>query len=239
MTTPATVPYEIAPAYGETEPRGSIPLIIILGNPLTERLPSTPAQMFGKSLLYRFADTGGWQHTEPGGPPVKEVLGLLETANGGIVYPSTDGDIHFRDTDWLTTDVSGFEDSQPPNIPAPLTIQPLQTLPLQKRLSDLCSLPEDQRLPDSDWPTNQAFEDAWKFVTLLPIFMSKLPYISVANDGEVNFGWDNDAMQIDLGFYGDSTYSYFARGNDGSEWLGDDIPVASPLPDALFALLSD
>ena len=236
---PATLPYEVAPTYGETEPRDNIPLITILGSLLPERIPPTPSQMYGKSPLQRFAGTGDWQHTEPGCPLVKEALGLLVTASGGIVYASTDGEIHFRDTDWLTTDAASFEYYQPSNISAPLTIQPLQTLPLQKRLSDLYSLPEDQRLPDSDWPTDQAFEDAWKFVTLLPMFMSKLPYISVANDGEVNFGWDNDAMQIDLGFYGDSTYSYFARSNDGSEWIGDDIPVAHPLPDALFALLSD
>ena len=239
MIAPATLPYVIPQTYGETDLGDNIPLI-------TTREELRPArrayaglsQAYRQSPLQRLTGTGGWYYTEAGNPLIKEVLGLL-VADGNVILAMTDSAIHLRDTVWLTTDAAGFEYYQPLNIPVPLTIQPLQTSPLQKRLSDLYSLPEDQRLPDSDWPTDEAFEDASKFVTLLPIFMSKLPYISLANDGEVNFGWDSDAMQIDLGFYGDGTYSYFAKSNDGSEWLGDDIPVASPLPDALFDLLSD
>ena len=239
MSTPVAPPYEIPQTYGETEMGDNIPLITTREELRPDRRTYAGlSQGYRQSLFHRLTGTGGWHYTEAGNPLIKEALGLL-MANGNVVFTMTDGAIHLRDIAWLATDAASFEYYQPWNTPTPLTIQPLQILPLQKRLSDLYSLPEDQRWPDSDWPTDQAFEDAWKFVTLLPMFMSKLPYISVANDGEVNFGWDNDAMQIDLGFYGDSTYSYFARGNDGSEWIGDDVPVAPPLPDALFALLSD
>ena len=238
MSTSATLPYEISRTYGETELGDNISLITIREELRPDRGASASlSQAYRQSLFHRLTGTGEWHYTEAVHPLIKDALGLL-LADGNVVFAMTDGAIHLRNTVWLTTDVAGFEYYQPSNIPAPLTIQPLQTLPLQRRLSDLYSLPEDQRLPDSDWPTDQAFKDALKFVTLLPIFMSKLPYISLANDGEVNFGWKSDAMHIDLGFYGDRTYSCFARGNDGSEWLGDDIPVALPLPDELFALLS-
>ena len=77
-----------------------------------------------------------------------------------------------------------------------------------------------------------------QFTKLLPEGLTVMPYISLADDGEVNFSWSGGAIHIDLGFYGTGTFSYYGRDSDGREFLGDDIPVTSPLPEELASLLS-
>lgn len=54
--------------------------------------------------------------------------------------------------------------------------------------------------------------------------------ISIASDGEVNFYWKNSIGAIDLGFYGDGTYSYYARKSGGFEYFGDSVEVSRVLP---------
>ncbi len=110
-------------------------------------------------------------------------------------------------------------------------------LPLLERLSELRSLPETDRWPDTDWPNDGAFVDAGKFTERLPIPLRASPHISLADDGEVNFAWSMEGTRIDLGFYGTGKFSYYARDNSGTEWFGDEIPVTSPLPRELRSLL--
>ena len=110
--------------------------------------------------------------------------------------------------------------------------------PLLRRLADLYSTPESERWPDADWPTREAFEDAWEFTTRLLSPLKELPHVSLAGDGEVNFAWSGGAIHIDLGFYGTGTFSYYCRDSDGRESFGDDIPVTSPLPEDLASLLT-
>ena len=110
--------------------------------------------------------------------------------------------------------------------------------PLLRRLADLYSTPESERWPDADWPTREAFEDAWGFTTRLLPPLKELPHVSLASDGEVNFAWSGGAIHIDLGFYGTGTFSYYGRASDGRESFGDDIPVTSPLPKDLSSLLT-
>lgn len=111
-------------------------------------------------------------------------------------------------------------------------------LPLLERLVELRSTPEYERWPGADWPIQAAFLDASKFTERLPATMKTTPYISLSDDGEVNFAWSRDGMRIDLGFYGSGTYSFYGRDKEGKEWFGDDISVASPLPKELAALLA-
>ena len=108
---------------------------------------------------------------------------------------------------------------------------------LLQRLADLHLTPEGERLPEADWPTRKAFEDAWEFTTRLPQPLEELPHISLADDGEVNFAWSGGANHIDLGFYGTDTFSYYGRDSDGKEFFGDDISVTSPIPEELVSLL--
>lgn len=109
---------------------------------------------------------------------------------------------------------------------------------LSQRLADLSSTPESDRWPGADWPTKEAFEDAWQFTKQLPEDLRQLPHISLADDGEVNFAWSGDVIHVDLGFYGTGTYSYYGRDSDGREVFGDDVSVTSSLPEELASLLS-
>ena len=108
---------------------------------------------------------------------------------------------------------------------------------LAQRLEQLRFIPEGERWPSSEPPDDAAFHDARVFLDKLPFPLKALPHISLADDGEVNFAWDSEGMHIDLGFYGTGTYSYYARGSDGREHFGDEVPAASSLPADLETLL--
>ena len=108
---------------------------------------------------------------------------------------------------------------------------------LKRRIEYLRSVPERESRPSGGLPGNEAFRDASAFLDRLPFPLSALPHISVADDGEVNFAWDCRGVHIDLGFYGDGAFSYYARAADGREYYGEDVPAGSPLPAALESLL--
>lgn len=115
----------------------------------------------------------------------------------------------------------------------------VQRLGLQAQLKSLQLTPEKERWPDADWPSAQAFKDAETFITNLNLALIPMPHICLANDGEVNFFWKDGTVHVDLGFYGTCTFSYFARGRDGSKLYGEEIPACEGLPskvEALFAV---
>ena len=119
---------------------------------------------------------------------------------------------------------------------ATMTIPP-QLRQLARRLEQLRLTSDGERWPSSEPPADAAFRDAGVFLNGLPFPLAALPHISLADDGEVNFAWDCKGLHIDLGFYGTGTFSYYARGSDGREYFGDDVPVVSPLPADLHSLL--
>lgn len=83
----------------------------------------------------------------------------------------------------------------------------------------------------------QAIKDAEMFVRNLDLNHIHLPYISLAKDGEVNFWWDIEAIKLDLGFYGDGTYSYYAKLGDDSELFEDEASVSFHLPQEILERL--
>ena len=87
-------------------------------------------------------------------------------------------------------------------------------------------------------PCPQAIRDARTFILNLPRVLTDLPDIGLADDGEVNFLWKGAGLHIDLGFYGSGTFSYYARDEDGKEYLADECRVSDGLPSDLTALLS-
>lgn len=110
---------------------------------------------------------------------------------------------------------------------------------LLERLHTLQDKPESQRWPTGRWPTDVAFSDARKFVDELPSDMLLLPSVGAAHDGEINFLWKGDGVHIDLGFYGDGTFSFYAHREGDEEFYDDDIPVDQGLPDALKDLIRE
>lgn len=86
-----------------------------------------------------------------------------------------------------------------------------------------------ERYSGEDKFSPEAIADAKRFIETLDINNIWQPYISVIEDGEVNFWWDCP-IWLDLGMYGDGTYSYYACFEDKSELFGVCIPVSESLP---------
>ena len=105
------------------------------------------------------------------------------------------------------------------------------------QLADLLNTPEPHRAPWATWPVISAFEDAMAFVRAWPGEALVMPDVGLADDGEVNFLWKGVDLHVDLGFYGDGTFSYYAKDGDGEEYAGDDVVANVGLPEDLLALL--
>ncbi len=104
---------------------------------------------------------------------------------------------------------------------------------------DVLARPNSERWPGAVPPDPRAFRDARAFVLQLPNALTHLPDIGLAHDGEVNFLWQDDVgLHVDLGFYGSGTFSYFARDQQGKEYLGNEWRAADGLPSDLAALLA-
>ena len=106
---------------------------------------------------------------------------------------------------------------------------------IEDRLNELR---QRETSPGADSPQPAAFADAEAFSRQLPSPLSRMPHISLADDGEINFAWNGTPVYIDLGFHGTGTYSYFARDKQGRKHHGDDVPANGPIPDPLVEILS-
>ena len=85
------------------------------------------------------------------------------------------------------------------------------------------------------WSWTNQFNDANKFVNMLP-YLDNYPLISMVDDGELNFYWKYDDVRIDLGFYGNGVYSYYAQ-KGTHDYFGDDIAIDN-IPESLLWLLT-
>ena len=88
-------------------------------------------------------------------------------------------------------------------------------------------------------PSEQAFADAFEFLSRLDLNGCAMPEVRLIGDGEINFSWEqaDGNLQIDLGFYGAGKYSAFAR-RDGREPIyADDVPASAGLRADIRALL--
>lgn len=87
-------------------------------------------------------------------------------------------------------------------------------------------------------PSPKAVDDAERFaMSHLFAFEQRLPSISPGADGEVNFCWRDKDCLLDLGFYGDGTYSYYAKLGDGREFMADMSAVDARLPEEIAAAI--
>ena len=105
------------------------------------------------------------------------------------------------------------------------------------KLWALQNTPEEDRFPGADWPTDQAFAEATVFIGTFPHNIP-MPDMGLGNDGEINFLWEYEGVEIDLGLYGTQTYSYYAcGGKDGKEYLCNRAPIEDGLTDDLQKIL--
>jgi hypothetical protein len=92
--------------------------------------------------------------------------------------------------------------------------------------------------PGGILPSTQAFKDAESFILKLPLTRTGMPAINVASDGEVNFSWSGPNTHIDLGFFGNGTYSYYGRGA-GTEVTGENVAAKSDVPNDLLRIAAN
>ncbi|MNJ33324.1 hypothetical protein D3C77_280080 [compost metagenome] len=87
-------------------------------------------------------------------------------------------------------------------------------------------------------PASSAIDEAEQFSSnVLPAEEFQLPTVTAAADGEVNFSWKNALGYIDLGFYGDGSYSYYAKSTEGLEFLSDESSLTEHLPDQVLKII--
>ena len=114
------------------------------------------------------------------------------------------------------------------------------TVALLNRLKDFFEQQQETQWPSTKWPTQRAYKDAYKFITLLPLMDIPEPDIRFADDGEINFLWHSDGIQVhvDLGFYGTGRYSFYGRNSQGEEILSEDILATDGLADSILQYLT-
>jgi hypothetical protein len=91
---------------------------------------------------------------------------------------------------------------------------------------------------DGKGPSPRTVQDAEAFIRRLAYTEIAPPHVSLAADGEINFLWLLPSVRLDLGFYGDGTYSYYGRTPTGDEFFADDVSIDTPLPQPLLVLLT-
>ena len=80
----------------------------------------------------------------------------------------------------------------------------------------------------------KAVNDALKFIDLIPA-TATLPYVALAEDGEVNFYWRRrKSLLIDVGFVGDGMMHYYVWDEDSGADVDASIPFSGrSLPPAI------
>lgn len=103
----------------------------------------------------------------------------------------------------------------------------------------LASYDDGWKGPESVAATRQAREDAEAFARILFERANVLsPRIGMAADGEISFFWKSPRVVVNLGFFGDGTYSYFAQTPQGDSFSDDAALATQALPEGLLALLT-
>ena len=106
-----------------------------------------------------------------------------------------------------------------------------------ERLRELRAAPEAEQPPWAERPADRAFADAQRFVSAWPSVDLPMPDVGLADDGEVNFLWQGPQLHVDLGFFGDGTFSCFARAPGDVRIAVDDVAAELGLPPDLQAIL--
>lgn len=106
------------------------------------------------------------------------------------------------------------------------------------RIRALATYSEGWDGADGRPPTEATTDDAENFAwSLLQDERMKKPIVSLSADGEIAFLWILPEFRLDLGFYGDGTYSYYGRSSSGKEFISDGESIDTPLPQEILQLL--
>jgi hypothetical protein len=106
------------------------------------------------------------------------------------------------------------------------------------RIREIAAYLDNWNGPGSIPPTHLAVEEAELFTRYIFSYNAIIsPYISASNDGEINFYWKKDTFILDLGFFGDGSYSYYAHLPSGLEILEDQVSLHAYLPQEIVDLI--
>ena len=111
---------------------------------------------------------------------------------------------------------------------------------LKEKVKSFETLNKDWAGRNTILPSSVAIENSMRFVDLLPS-SGKLPEVSVAGDGEVNFYWDFEGVFIDVGLFCDNKIYYYINvytigvDEDGAE-IFNKRSLPGPLESAIRAV---
>ena len=151
---------------------------------------------------------------------------LADWAQGPEFYGVNDRNLFWIDYEqprWTQSDMSS---------PGPLQVV-LNKLRAEERTK------KSDRWPLSHWPSARAFSDAETFAKAMPLSIAPIPYISIADDGEINFLWKSEGLHVDLGMYGNGLFSYYADRVGSSQMIGESLAVSDGMPAELVQLFRD
>ncbi|GJD90745.1 hypothetical protein BHAOGJBA_4287 [Methylobacterium hispanicum] len=118
------------------------------------------------------------------------------------------------------------------------TLPAFRECALIKRIRELATYQVGWDGPESVGPTIETVKQAIDFARQLQALGDVAqPYVSLANDGEINFYWKTPRLALDLGFTGTGRYSYYGETPDGAEFAEDGAEIGQPLPPDLIAVL--
>ena len=107
-------------------------------------------------------------------------------------------------------------------------------LSLLAQLQKWQQTPQEKRWPDVTWPDDKAIEEARVFVKGLPLSALTSVHMGMAADGEINFSWNTEQVEIDLGFYGTRSCSYYAEDKElQRDIIGETFDPTKGLPKPL------
>lgn len=102
---------------------------------------------------------------------------------------------------------------------------------LKQKVESFETLNRDWAGRNTILPSVVAIRNSLRFVDLIPLD-GKLPEVSVAGDGEINFYWDFEGVFIDVGLFTDNKIYYYINigaievDEDGAEIFDDQsLPV--------------
>lgn len=79
--------------------------------------------------------------------------------------------------------------------------------------------------PHSVAAAQKAIDDAERFARELTWSQKNRPKVALAEDGELNLFWKSEEIYLDVGFFGDGTYSFFGQLASGETISGDSVPA--------------
>lgn len=91
---------------------------------------------------------------------------------------------------------------------------------------------------DAQAVSQAAINDAKTFIENLPDDVLAPTAVRLAADGEINFLWKLSNFKLDLGMYGDNTYSYFGKTTFSEKFYGDDKLISENLPEDVLSFIS-